>query len=73
MILTLGLMSCVSSPKTGVNDMVWIPPPNPFIDGEQVVRIDMTVQEVTLPYWYWKNIELYIFVTEANLKKLHPD
>lgn len=52
------------------NNLVWLPVPDPIVNEESVVKIDLTTQEVRMPYWYWQKIEIYIITTEANKEKL---
>jgi hypothetical protein len=54
------------------NNLIWIPPPDPIINGEQVVRLDRETLTVSMPLWYWQKIEVYIIATEGNKEKLKP-
>lgn len=69
MILTTALTSCTTSRKS--DSMIWYPVPDPIVDGEPVVKKNLTTGEVTMPNWYWDKIEVYIIMTEANIMKLH--
>lgn len=48
--------------------LVWLPFPDPIVEGESVVTFDG--EKVSMPYWYWQKLELYIITTEANIEKL---
>ena len=50
------------------NNLVWLPVPDPIVNGESVVKLEN--EEVKMPYWYWQKIEIYIITTEANKEKL---
>lgn len=73
MILMQALTSCTSCPKKEETDLIWYPVPNPIVNDVSVVKMDFTTETVFVPFWYWSKIETYIFITEANIKKLHPD
>ena len=64
----LGLTCCTTLQIE--NNLVWLPVPDPIVDDEPVVKIDLTTETVIMPYWYWQKIEIYIITTEANKKKL---
>lgn len=75
-ILTLGSMSCTSSPKKE-NNLYWSPVPDPIVDGELVLikvhegeTITAAENGVFVPAWYWLQVEKYIIITEANIEKL---
>lgn len=67
-ILIIPLISCTSLRKKNNNNYVWIPVPDPIVDGQSVVVLEG--DEVKMPLWYWKKIVTYITVTEANIEKL---
>ena len=66
MILTQVLTCCTTSRIE--NNLVWLPVPDPIVNGESVVKLEN--EEVKMPYWYWQKIEIYIITTEANKEKL---
>lgn len=39
-----------------------------MVNGESVVKIDLTTETVSMPYWYWKKIVEYTIEVEENLK-----
>ncbi len=58
-ILTLVLTSCTTLPKNNVKAEI----PDPIVDGESVVKYDLTTDSVTMPLWYWKKVVRYMVIT----------
>lgn len=67
---TLATMSCTSLQKKE-NNLVWFPVPDPIVNGVDVVEQDEDPDKVQMPKWYWRKVQLYIIVAEANIEKLN--
>ena len=65
----LVLTSCTTL-RTDADNLVWAPVPDPIVEGKSVIKEDLTTQTVTMPYWYWLKVEIYMITTEANIEKL---
>lgn len=61
--------SCTSLPKKE-NELAWFPVPDPIVNGKDIVEQDDQPEMVRMPKWYWRKVQLYIIVTEANIEKL---
>ena len=66
---TLETTSCTTLRKKE-NNLVWFPVPDPIVNGEDVVEQDEDLDKVQMPKWYWRQVEMYIIITEANIEKL---
>lgn len=62
MISIILLTSCMSTQniKTDI--------PDPIVDGESVIKIDLSIEIVSMPYWYWKKIVECFIEVEENIK-----
>lgn len=71
LILTTLLISCKTCP-TNVNpkDLTWTPVPNPIIDGQPAVTLDVDTETVYVRYEYWKALMNYIIDMETNVQIL---
>lgn len=69
MTLMPALTSCMTS-RTNADNLVWVAVPDPIVEGQSVIKEDLTTETVTLPYWYWLKVEIYMIKTESNIDKL---
>ena len=60
-------ISCTSIQVEG-NDLEWAIFPDPIIDGDSVVKYDLTTDTVSMPLWYWILITKYVINVESNIK-----
>lgn len=60
MISIILLTSCTSTQNVK-SDI-----PDPIVDGESVVKVDLSTEIVSMPYWYWKQILNYIIIEEEQ-------
>lgn len=66
-IFTLGITSCTTL-QTNPDNLVWLPVPDPIVNGVEIVTEENGV--VKMPSWYWQKVQIYIIVTEGNKEKL---
>lgn len=67
LISTLLLISCTTLQR---NETAVVP--DPFYNGEYVVRFDKDTETVSMPFWYWKKIVRYIIDTQT-VKNVNKD
>ena len=70
MMFMQALTSCTTL-RTNADNLVWASVPDPIVDGRDVVEVNEENATVTMPYWYWLKVEIYISTTEANIEKLN--
>ena len=70
------LNSCKSATKKEIpeiNDVITFPtfPAPADKDGNSYIVFDEEKQTVTMPFWYWKQIVIYVSETEDAIAALH--